>query len=338
MPTISDVARAAGVGIGTVSRVLNASPLVSEATRQRVVAAIERLGYRPSPIARAFGGRRTQTIELLVPLFVGSFFVELLRGIEVGLATTQYSLVLRTIEGAEERQRVFDDCCARGNSDGALVVWMVPPQPFVERMTAAGFPAVLLNVVDPRLWSVAVNHDTAAEQAVRYCLRLGHRRIALVDRLEDAYDTASRGICLRGYRQALGEAGLGVPADYERLSELTARGGAAACDSLLRVPEPPTAIVAASDAQAVGIVQTARTRGWRVPGDLSVVGYNDSAFAEFLGLTTVQVPIREIGRRAATALLGALAEPGNEPETIYLPTDMVVRQTCGPPQPLNAGG
>src|SRR4051812_12248659 len=116
MPTISDVARAAGVGIGTVSRVINNSPLVSSATRDRVLLAIERLGYRPSPVARAFGRRRTHNLELLLPRFATPFCGELLRGIEDGLQDTDYGIVLRGIDHASERERVFERCCRRGHT------------------------------------------------------------------------------------------------------------------------------------------------------------------------------------------------------------------------------
>src|SRR6266852_4157741 len=142
MPTIMDVARAARVGIGTVSRVINDSPLVSAATRQRVLEVIERLGYQPSPIARAFGRRRTDKLEVLVPLFAQSFVLEILRGVEDALADTDFALIVRPVDGADERDRVFQECCVRGHTDGALVVWMAPTETFVQRLDAEQFPAV----------------------------------------------------------------------------------------------------------------------------------------------------------------------------------------------------
>src|SRR5438067_6060085 len=145
MPTSMDVAREAGVGIGTVSRVINGNPLVSEATRQRVLAVIERLGYQPSPIARAFGRRRTDKLEVLVPMFAQSFVLEILQGVEDALADTDYALVVRTVEDADQRDRVFQECCVRGRTDGVLVVWMAPTERFVERLDAEQLPAVLLN-------------------------------------------------------------------------------------------------------------------------------------------------------------------------------------------------
>jgi LacI family transcriptional regulator, xylobiose transport system transcriptional regulator len=186
-----------------------------------------------------------------------------------------------------------------------------------------------------RLSSVAVDHAVAAEQAVTYCLERGHRRIALVDRLEDPFDPTSEGICERGYRETMAAAGLPAAPDYRRLTDFSPSGGAAALESLLALAEPPTAVVAGSDAQAIGVVEAARARGWQVPADLSVVGYNDSDFARFLGLTTVQVPVREMARQATEVLLSALAQPNGEPKTRYLPTELVVRQTCGPPRGAN---
>jgi DNA-binding LacI/PurR family transcriptional regulator len=337
MPTIMDVARLAGVGIGTVSRVLNGSPLVSAVTRQRVLAAIERLGYRPSPIARAFGRRRTAKLELLVPLVAQSFVLEVLRGIEDALADTDYTLLLRTVESVEQRDQIFDECCTRGRADGVVIVWMPPTERFVLRLSAEAFPAVLLNAVHPHVSSVGVDHDAAARSAVAYCVGLGHTRVALVDRPVDPFNSASNGVCQRGYRLALADAGLSVLRQYERITDLSAAAGAAALDALAALPQPPSAIVAGSDTQALGILEAARSRGWRVPAEVSVVGYNDSDLTQDLGLTTVRIPLREMGRQATDALLAILAEPGADPVATYLPTELVVRQTCGAPAAQRTG-
>jgi DNA-binding LacI/PurR family transcriptional regulator len=331
MPTIFDVAREAGVGIGTVSRVLNSSPLVSELTRQRVLAAMHRLQYRPNAAARAFGRRRTATLELIVPLYARAFFLDLLRGVQHALAATPYTLVVHTVGSPQERARVLNECCVRASADGALLVWLTPTEAFVERVVATGFPVVLLNAVDARLWSVAVDHASAAASAVRYCLGLGHRRIGLVDRPADPYDPASEGICRRGYQRALTAAGLPAVPAYQQLRELSAAGGATAVEALLNLPQPPTAVVAASEIQAVGILETARAHGWRVPADLSVVGYSDSELAEFLGLTTMQVPLQDLGHRATQLLLDVLTQPDAEPTTIYVPTQLLRRRTCSAP-------
>jgi DNA-binding LacI/PurR family transcriptional regulator len=268
---------------------------------------------------------------MLVPLFAGPFFLEVLRGVEAVLARSPYTLLIHTIATPEDRDQVFSSCCSRAGSDGVLVLWIGPTERFVQRLASEGILTVLMNVVGPRVWSVRVDHDVAAQQAVTYCLERGHRRIALVDRLEDPFDPSSRGICERGYRDTMMGAGLTPPGEYSRIADFSARGGAAALDALLALPEWPTAVIAGSDIQAVGIIEAARSRGWGIPAELSVIGYSDGQLAQAIGLTTVQVPFQEIGRRATEVLLNALAQPDGEPTSISLPTELVVRQTCGPP-------
>ena len=331
MPTIMDVAREAGVGIGTVSRVLNGSPLVSELTRERVLRAMDRLGYQPSPIARAFGRRRTDKLEVLVPVFAQSFVLEILRGIQDALAETEYTLLIRTIGSAEEREQVFAECCLRGRSEGVILVWLTPTESLIERLLAERFPAVLLNTEDARLWSVGVDHAEAAESAVTYCARLGHRRIALIDRNADPFEQTTPWVCRDGYERGMSAAGLEVRAVYERLEPLSVSGGVDGAAALLDLSEPPTAILAGSEAQAIGALEAARARGIRVPQDMSIIGYNDTDVVRDLGLTTVEVPLRELGSASAETLLLSQVESSIPPEPRYLPTSLVVRRTCAPP-------
>ena len=136
-PTLVDVAREAGVGLATASRALSGHPSVAAGTRQRVLEAAERLGYRPNLVARAFSQQRTHTLEAIVPLVTHYLYVEVLRGVEVALADTDYSLVIRTVERQDDRERAFAACCLPGRADGALVVSMGPPDDFVERLAAA---------------------------------------------------------------------------------------------------------------------------------------------------------------------------------------------------------
>src|SRR5205823_2970712 len=210
-------------------------------------------------------------------------------------------------------------------------VWMAPTEPFVERLDAEQLPAVLLNSFHSRLWSIGVDHDVAAERAMTYCIDIGHRRVGLVDRREDPFNTDSRGVCQHGYRQALADAGLRLTEGYEQLADVGAVAGAAALQTLLALPEPPTAIMVGSESQAIGVLEAAHELGRRVPGDLSVVGYNDTDVTRDLGLTTVQVPLRELGRQAAEVLLTAVVDPGADRVARYLSTELVVRKTCGPP-------
>lgn len=326
-----DVARHAGVGIGTVSRVINGSPLVSAATRRRVVAAIGRLGYQPSPIARAFGGRRTDKLEVLVPIFAEGFALEVLRGIQDALVDTDYTLIVRTIDDAAERDRVFADCCQRGRTEGAILVWMPPTEVLVERRAADNFPIVSLNGPHPRVASVVVDHADSALRAVAYCAGLGHRRIALVDAGADPFDPSSPGICHDGYVRGLDQARLEPAAGYEVIAESGAKGGGEAGAGFMGLARPPTAVITATVGQALGVINAARTAGLRVPQDLSVVGYNDSRLATAFGVTTMHVPLRELGSIAVELLLMLLAEPDLPAQVRRVSAELIVRRTCAPP-------
>ena len=329
MATIHQVARAAGVGVGTASRALSGNPHVRDATRARVQAAAQRLGFRPSPIARAFSRGRTQTLEVVVPLLTQHFFVEVLRGIESALHPTEYALLIRTIERRADRDRVLRDQDLRRRADGALLVSLNPTRGLIRRVTEAARPLVLVDAEHPRLPSVSVDHTAAAEAAVRHLLSLGHRRVALVDHAEDPFAPVWPDARHRGYRQALAEAGVAPRTEYERLTDWGPEAGAAVATDLLRLAEPPTAVFAGSDTQALGVLEAARRAHRRVPDDLAVVGYNDIEVAAYLGLTTVRVPMRELGRRGVELLLRNIEQPEIPPARLRLPAELVIRRSSG---------
>jgi LacI family transcriptional regulator len=307
--------------------VLNGSAHVAEPTRARVRAVARRLGYAPSPIARALSRGRTQTLEVVVPLVTRYFSVEVLRGVEEALATTDYALVIRTVEHAADRERIFHDGGLRGRADGLLVVSLTPTARLLRWLDREARPAVLVDAEHPGLASVAVDHAAGAAAATRHLLDLGHRRLALLDHPEDPFGPARPGARQRGFRAALAEAGQARRPDLERVTDATPEAGAAALTALLALPRPPSAVVAGSDAQAMGAVDAARRLGRRVPEDVAVVGYNDVELAPYLGLTTVHVPMRKMGQRGVELLLARLAAPDAPPARERLPTRLVVRQT-----------
>jgi DNA-binding LacI/PurR family transcriptional regulator len=325
--TIHDVAREAGVGIGTVSRALSGNPHVTDATRAHVLEVAEDLGFRPNPIARAFSRGRTHTLEIIVPLFTRDFYIEVLRGIEEAIAATDYTLLVQTIERATDRDRLIRRRRVPGRVDGTLLVSLRPTRTLIERFADAKTPVVLADVEYARLPGVSINHEAAAMIAVRHLLDLRHRRIALIDHPEDPFLPVDPHSRHRGYRNALTAAGLSHRLDYERLTDDTPHAGAAAMQALLACPEPPTAVFAGSDNQAVGALDVIRQHGLRVPEDLSVVGYNDIELAPYLGLTTMRVPMRELGSIGIQMLLEMLDDPRTPTEHRRLPSKLVVRRT-----------
>lgn len=308
---------------------MSGNPHVADDTRAHVLAVARRLGFRPSRIARAFSRGRTQTLEVLLPLTTQHFYVEVLRGIEQALSATEYSLLIRSIEQRTDRDRVLRAAGVRGRVDGALLVSLNPTRALISRMTEAALPLVLVDADHPRLPSVGVEHAAAAAMAVRHLLELGHRRIALVDHHEDPFAPVYPDARHRGYRAALAEAGLKARPEYEHVTDFSPQAGADAVRTLLALRNPPTAVFAGSDSQAIGILEAARQAGRRVPDDLAVVGYNDVEVAAYLGLTTVHIPMREMGQYGVELLLQAVERPEALPERIVLPAELIVRRTSG---------
>jgi DNA-binding LacI/PurR family transcriptional regulator len=332
LTTIQDVALAAGVGVGTVSRVLNGSPLVSEKTRAHVQQVIDELGYRPSSLARALSLGRSSTVAVIAPHFTRPSVVERLRGLTEVIDSSDYDLVLFDVETPEQREQRFTMASRPDRSAGLVIVSLAADDEVVERMAEAAVPAVFLDRRVEGLPDVYIDDAAGGYLATRHLLECGHRRIAFVG--DD--DSAGLGFTSSderqaGYRRAMEEAGIRVDPGYIRIGP-SGRGEAhRLADALLEADERPTAVFAASDLQALGVIEAARERGIDVPGHLSVMGFDDIEVSAYLGLTTVRQPLRESGRRAAGMLLGLIDGDDEVPESVELPVELVVRRTTGPP-------
>ncbi|MEZ4563960.1 MAG: LacI family DNA-binding transcriptional regulator [Thermomicrobiales bacterium] len=294
-----------------------------------MAAVIARLGYHPNPVAQALSRHRTATLEVVAPLVTRDFYVEVLRGIEIALRETRYSLLIRTIERPGDRERVFSALAAPGQADGAIIVSHAPTPRLVQRFARDRAPVVLVDARHPALPSVSVDHEAAAVAAVRRLSGLGHQRIALVDHDATAFAQGSPDGRRRGFRRALAEAGL--TDGGEIVAEFSPAGGEAALHALLGQPEPPTALFVGSDRQAAGIVAAAWRQGVRVPEDLAIVGYNDIDVASYLDLTTMRVPMREMGRLGVQMLLAAINGQTASVPQVVLPAELVVRGSSGAP-------
>jgi len=327
-PTISDVARRAGVGVGTVSRVLNDSPRVSASTHERVREAIEALGYRRNAAARSLSLGRGQAVGLVAPFFTTPSVVERVRGVAGCLAERGYDLVLFDVETTAQRNDVFSDFARRDRLTGLLIISLPVADAEVTQLEREGLPAVLVDVGHPRLPSVSIDDRRGGELAARHLLERGHRRVGFVgDAGGNPFGFTSSEERRLGMQRALRRAG--VKPD----PELAARGphgrveARALADRLLRRPDPPTAIFAASDIQAVGVLEAAQARGLRVPEDLAVVGCDDIELSAMLGLTTVRQPLEAIGRRGAELLLAAVEGCVPPARQELRPLELVVRAT-----------
>jgi DNA-binding LacI/PurR family transcriptional regulator len=332
--TITDVAARAGVGVGTVSRVLNGRANVRPVTRAKVLEAIEALQYRPSTLARNLSLRRTHVIGVVVPFFTSPSAVERVRGVASVLASSPYDLMLFDIESEDRREHAFRLFDRGERSDGLLLLSLVPPEDEVERLRRARLPCVLVDAPHPAFPSFVIDDVRGGELATSHLVELGHTRIAFIgDKPPDPYRFASSRDRTRGYERALARAGIEARPEYVREGTQSHHIARSIAIDLLRLPQRPTAVFAASDQQALGVLEAARILGIRVPEELSVVGFDDVEVAAYVGLTTVRQPLFESGRRGAERLLAMVGEESTpaEPQSEQLPVEVVVRTTTAAP-------
>lgn len=329
--TIRDVARVAGVGVATVSRVLNGDPAVAAATRERIYAVMAQLGYQPLRTARALSRRRTDAVLVVLPLLTRFFYVEILRGIEEALLETNIAFLLRSLERPADGSQAIASV-RRDLVDGVLLISLAVTPAWLARLERERLPAAVADAdPDVPLPRIVVDHAAGARLAVRHLAQLGHRRIALIDRPDDPFAEKRISRRLLGYRQALQELGLELRTEYEHVTPFSVEGGTMGLYSLMQLPVPPTAVFVGSDTQAWGVLRAARQLGLEVPRDLAVVGYHDIEIAELLGLTTVRVPMRVIGRRAAQLLLECLSGRLARGEEVveWVTPELIIRYSCG---------
>jgi DNA-binding LacI/PurR family transcriptional regulator len=331
--TIYDVAERAGVGIATVSRVLNESPHVRDVTRQRVLEAIEELDYRPSTFAQRLSLRRGLAIGVIVPFFTRPSFVERLRGVEAAVAESEYDLIIYNVETPERRDACFRQVSQRHQLDGLLIISLSPSDENVRHFQRSGVPTVLVDAQHPELDRVVVDDVVGGRLATQHLIDLGHRKIDFVGHSPDNpfHFAASRDRGI-GFREALKQARIAPRPELQLRGPHAQYRAKLVAEQLLDSDDAPTAIFAASDTRAMGVLEAMQERGVRVPEDVSVAGYDDIGIAEYLGLTTVRQPLYESGLRGVELLLDALDRPGRAAVEIELPLTLIERRTTGPPR------
>ncbi|MCT9819381.1 LacI family transcriptional regulator [Microbacterium sp. W1N] len=330
MVGIDDVARAAGVSTATVSRTLSGRGPVSAGARARVLAAADRLGYVVSSSASSLASGRTRNIGVLVSLPDRWFFATVIGAISARLLPHGYDITLYHLtDDPAQRRAIFERSLRRGRVDGFIVLsaWMSDAE--LDELAGLDLPVVGVGA-SPRLASLAVDDEAVGRTATAHLLDLGHRRIAHVGlSADDPFHIPTRR--RRGWEAALG--GAGIPAsDHDfAAADFTFEGGRRAARTLLAGAHRPTAIFAASDELAVGVISAAREAGLSVPGDLSVVGVDGHELSAFFEITTIDQFPQAQGERAADAMLAALDESADAPAPA-LPFELVVRASTAPPR------
>lgn len=328
-PTIYDVAKRAGVSIATVSRILNSPDKVNSETRERVLVAIDDLGFVPKAEARARALRQTGRIGVITPFFTAPSFVQRLRGIAEALSPKNYELVVYTVDSTNHLQSYLSTLPLTSNLDGLIILSLPVGDTEVKRLIENGLPTVLVEYPHPKLNCVEIDDVQGGHMAATYLLAKGHRRVAFLGDTDlPEYSIHPVSLRLNGFRQTLREAGIEIPETFVCLAPYSQEQTRQVAKELLNLPEPPTAIFAATDFQALGVLKAARELNVKVPEQLAVIGFDDLDMAEYADLTTICQHLDESGRLAVEILLSQVESPSRPPRHVKIPLTLIERKTA----------
>lgn len=333
------MAKRAGVGIGTVSRVLNNSEQVSPATQARVLAAMQELDFKPSPIARQLPRKqKTRSIGVITHSFFNyDSFMARLRGVQRGLneADAAYELVLYNATSLRSYDERLQAISAGGPVEGLVIIDLRLDDEHRTALDRAGIPYVGLNEHLDNTWpTIGCDNKVGGYLATRHLIELGHQRIAYVgDEFLDTYGFFTSSQRFAGFSRAMEEAKLPIVDAYTRLGPFGDDVARALTAELLTMETPPTAIFAMSDTQALGCMAAAREAGLRVPDDLSIIGYDNLDIAYYTNLTTIDQHLERGGRSGIRYLLARIDNAPHIVKPALPPLKVVVRGTTAPPPP-----
>ncbi|MCI0493963.1 LacI family transcriptional regulator [candidate division KSB1 bacterium] len=337
--TIYDVAKKAGVGIGTVSRVINNSPQISPITREKVIKIIKELKYQPSVMAQSLARKKSNIIACVVPRFTGYFYFEVLNGIQQALGNHGYDLILYNVDKLEKKEEILKRITRERKVDGVLLISMPISDKYVTRFRESKLPIVIVDSYHDELDSITIENKEGAFLATEHLIKLGHQRIGMINGNLRSVPAANR---LEGFKAALNKyhiichenliINVGLNGDPEVLYNdgFNKKAGYKAMNKLLGLNhDRPTAIFISSDIQATGAIKAIQEYGLKIPTDITLIGFDDIELSEYLGLTTVHQPMYEMGKLAVDRLMEKIAGKNTENTKTVFPTKLVIRETCG---------
>ena len=331
-PTLEEIAKHAGVSRSTVSRVMNNHPSVDRDTRERVLTVAETLNYHPNIAARSLAAGRSHILSLVIPtgvsaLFTDPYFPLLIQGVSAACNAHNHSLMLWLAQTETDNQPVRQ-ILQGGLIEGVILASAVMDDPIFEALLTRGLPFVVVgrHPTNTKVSYIDVDNMNGAREMVAYLLRLGYERVAAIAGPQNMIAGADR---QQGYLVALRDRWIVPDPQLIVESDFTEEGGHLAMQRLL--PAAPDAVFVASDAMAVGALRALREAGKRVPEDIAVVGFDDMPFAARTNppLTTVRQPIQRLGSLAAETLIDLINQPDAPPRRIVLPTELIMRASCG---------
>ncbi len=333
--TIKDVAKAAGVGVGTVSRILNDRPYVNENARRRVLETIDQLGYRPNLVARSMRAGESKTIAFVVRDFTGAILSTLADAVQNEIDLLGFSLFVASSYHDVERELALVRRFKARRVDGLIMATSSESnQDYLVELTTNSPPCVLLDRNEPLEFdAVQADHAGGAELAVQHLAEFGHERIALISGEADVFPTEAR---IQGYRKALRRHKLQFNRSFCKIGSFSANFAYDQALEMLRQPMRPTAIIAGGTAMLAGVLRAIQESGLTIPRDISLIGGANSDLARFAtpSITVVDWEYGALGRTAAQFLVNRLAEPGRPRQRQMFATSLIVRSSCATPPPI----
>ncbi|MFU0788418.1 catabolite control protein A [Cerasibacillus sp. JNUCC 74] len=318
--TIYDVAREANVSMATVSRVVNGNPNVKPTTRKKVLATIERLGYRPNAVARGLASKKTTTVGAIIPDISSIFFAELARGIEDIATMYKYNMILSNSDQNEDKEIQLINTMLEKQVDGIIFMGGNITEQHIKQFKSSSVPVVLAATYDDNheMPSVNIDYEQAAYEATNYLIEQGNEVIAFVSGLEETHINQLK---YKGYARALSEASLSVDESLIVKGDYSYNSGIEAVNQLIDENKKPSAIFVASDEMALGVIHGLQDKGYHIPDDIEVFGFDNTRLATMVRptLTTIVQPMYDIGAVAMRLLTKYMNKEEVQDKKVVLP-------------------
>ncbi len=328
--TIKDVAEKAGVSIATVSRVINNSKQVSEPLREKVLAIIDELGYKPNPVARSLVMKKSRLIGVIVPEMSNFFIGEIMNGIEEMCKSCQYDIIVCSTQGNHEQEIRYLDLLEAKQAEGIIFMSWKLHNDVVSAIKKIENPVIMINrnTINSVVPSVSIDNKKAAYEMTQYLINMGHQKIAL---LRNSIDMDTFGLDQTiGYKEALADSGIKVEEQFIRYGDFSVDNSYKIVTELLEEGNLPTAIFATSDIMAIGAINAIEDKGYNVPDDISVVGFNDIKIASLYRpkLTVIHQPLFSIGTVAVKMIIDKIDGYELKNDIVILPHKLIERDSC----------
>lgn len=338
--TIYDVAKKAGVGIGTVSRVINNSPQISPKTRTKVQKVIKELKYQPYSMAQGLARKKTNTIACIVPFFTGYFYFELLNGVQQALSKHGYDLILYSVNLFEKKVEIFSRTLRERRVDGVLIFSMTISDDYARKFIHSKLPITLVDSYHKDLDSISIENREGAFFATEHLINMGHSKIGMIN---GNLSSAPARIRLEGFKNALQKHNISPNEKYivninpNDASQIKLNDGfnkLAGYQAMTHIlgdkNDRPTAVFISSDIQATGAIKAIQEAGMKIPRDIAIIGFDGIELSEYLGLTTMKQPLFEMGTLAVEQLIKKIDSTSSNGvfKKLFHP-ELVIRETCG---------